>query len=89
MHVELRMYIYLIYLRMYISHEGLSISISLFFVSPSRHSELCAIRDSLKEHAGGAWTERGQLTHVHVVRASRVVICIVQHGTRKTNGVTP
>lgn len=27
-------------------------------------------RESLESHAGGAWPERGQLTHVHVVRAS-------------------
>lgn len=27
-------------------------------------------RESLESHAGGTWPERGQLTHVHVVRVS-------------------
>lgn len=39
---------------------------SLFYEGLSLGS---VARESLESHAGGAWPERGQLTHVHVVRA--------------------
>ena len=39
---------------------------SLFYEGLSLSS---VARESLESHAGGAWPERGQLTHVYVVRA--------------------
>ena len=36
-------------------------------------------RESLESHAGGAWPERGQLTHVHAVRASYYMLHML-HG---------